>query len=59
MISYTHRKADLTNTNWAKRRFISMPCGYMTSEADIEKIVHFLVRIQKKELNDIYYNDSI
>ena len=41
-ISYTHRRSVLNNTAWASKRFVSMPCGYMTDISDIEKIVKFL-----------------
>ena len=46
-LSYHYRKGDLKNTNWARNRFVSMPCGYMVSEEDIEKIVSLLSSIKK------------
>lgn len=45
-IQYDHLIGKLSNTNWASKRFISMPCGYMVSEKDIVKIVSLFKSIK-------------
>lgn len=43
---YNFRQAKLKNTDWAKNRFISMPCGHLVSEIDIKKIISLLLSIK-------------